>query len=1246
MNKLRKLKGWLLAVVCGLPLLAQAQQVKVRTVFESDFSEWSSVPTALETVNGYDGTIPLAGTGMMVGVPKESDKTTKYKNTCIQDYKDYYFGLSKGATSEVKIGPIKNLRQFSFIEANTGNSRGSIVFIQGKGEIAETPVLTKAINEYANGSAGGIKHVLNLEDNTVGFTLETDLSTSDFSFTDAQREEAYIIIRNWNGAASSKDTYLFYMSIDAAVTVTADQVTFATEVSPADAGTVEQIPSGSEFDKGSNVTVEAIPAFGYQFVKWTNAAGQDVSTANPYTLAVNENTALKAVFEVKQTYSFSTRCINDLEMNIGSISLNPATTGGKYETGTSVTVTANELPIAKFSNWADEFENNGVTTSVRTVTVNSDMEIVANYEIQDFIAAFNADKAELYANKSGVTYPFAPDYAWDDARNASTCVVNPANNTPIKGNGGTPVVRLRKGCVISSVNGLYTNGYRSTDIAMQVQFSTVDYETARFTADLVAKNGASVNWKVLYSIDGSDYLPVIVNGNELTYQLTANLSTAVSFDLPVEAINQSTVYVRFTGTGDELLSDKYSFDQIDSETGLNYTSNSETGLGNIYVFGLRKQGEDPIPPEMKNITPKNNATGVSANGKITVSFNERIMEGQGEATLTAADGKVITLKPEYGSSSVSFRYNGLTYAMTYTLKLPAGYVTDRSGNDAPAVESSFTVMDRVKPQARVFNAVVDGSLVATIDPTVETIGQYKTIQEAINAVPADNASPWLIFIKAGYYNDLNNLDFPTGKYTTDNQGGQLSASEDSRIVVVDKPFVHLIGEAVDKVTIAQDRVCGGNSADPSQAWYNVAEGATLVVKANDFYCENITIDNEWWTKYTGSAARGPQALALYVEADRAAFNNCRIRSYQDTYLSPKTGNTNAANQQPHYFDRNYFNNCMIEGAVDFIYGGGDVYFDKCTLNIVREEGGYIVAPSHYEDLKDADGKVTDVRTRYGYVFKNTTITAPAGKEAATKVYFGRPWHGEPKTVFIDTECRVKTYPGIWYPTMGAIPALWAVYNMWDANGYPMSTESIEDYYYMDNGVKVEGKAKNYLTDEEAAAYTVENVLQGDGTDTKTGVWNPVPMVEKTTKPVIVGDKGSTTITWTPDEYAICYVVTVNDKVAGFVTEATYEANLTDVVIVQSVNEYGALSEPSDAFTVGTGSGIDKAETSDGATLTFIGGQGTISVRGIVEATTVEIFSILGMQLHKIDTDHNITLAILEGQYIVKAGNVSAKVIVR
>ena len=68
-----------------------------------------------------------------------------------------------------------------------------------------------------------------------------------------------------------------------------------------------------------------------------------------------------------------------------------------------------------------------------------------------------------------------------------------------------------------------------------------------------------------------------------------------------------------------LISGEYNFDKVDSESGLNYTDHSETGLGNIYVFGTPVVEEDHEAPAIKAIAPADKATGVSASGKITIS---------------------------------------------------------------------------------------------------------------------------------------------------------------------------------------------------------------------------------------------------------------------------------------------------------------------------------------------------------------------------------------------------------------------------------------------------------------------------------------------------------------------------------------------------------------------------------------------------------------------------------------------------
>lgn len=52
-------------------------------------------------------------------------------------------------------------------------------------------------------------------------------------------------------------------------------------------------------------TITAYPICGYRFVRWEDAAGTTVSTDNPYTLAVTQDTALTAVFE---TTLFAATC--------------------------------------------------------------------------------------------------------------------------------------------------------------------------------------------------------------------------------------------------------------------------------------------------------------------------------------------------------------------------------------------------------------------------------------------------------------------------------------------------------------------------------------------------------------------------------------------------------------------------------------------------------------------------------------------------------------------------------------------------------------------------------------------------------------------------------------------------------------------------------------------------------------------------------------------------------------------------
>ncbi|MBQ8464222.1 MAG: Ig-like domain-containing protein [Prevotella sp.] len=957
--------------------------------------------------------------------------------------------------------------QVSFEAARYGTDGGNISASIGEGDDAVVLVSNAAVNRDGKSLA-----VQSFSEDINGVTVTTDKPLKlNFSFL---------------SLGNSKEMGLSNVVIKGTLVGTAAQTTkyeLTTAVEPAEAGTIEVEPDMASYKEGTTVKLTAKQNFGFRFKEWQDATGAKVTTDAVTTVTMDAAKTMKAVFETVPVYTITTKVTNDAERSLGSITLTPNDHANRYEAGTEITATANESKILKFMQWTDENQNAG-TQAVRMLTVDKDMELVANYEVQDFIAVFDASSMQSYAYTTTSGYPFSADLTWDDNRNAKASVVKVKDGSlAYTKDGGTPVVRNREGVVLAGINGLYQNGYRTTDIAWQYEFSTVGFTTATFTADMAAKNMATKNWKALVSTDGKTYEPI----KGATWEMTANSVKPLSIDLPATAIGKETVYLRITGDGTDLLSSSYAFDK--TFDGLDYCDHSESGVGNVYVLGTAEVVADNDAPVAIGLLPADGAKDVSATGRITISYDERILSAESTAKATLqGNGETKELSPVWSNRSVSFDYMALAYGQTYTFSMPAGFVQDRSGNKGAAVSMTFTVMERQQPQARLYDAVV------ALDGT----GDYTTVQAAIDAAPANRVKPWLIFIKNGQYNEHINIP-------------------------ATKPYLHLIGQQRDKTVILDDKLSGGDNA------LHVSVGATVVVNADNTFFENLTLENS----YGHEKQEGPQALALNTVGDRIALNGVALLSYQDTWIT-------SSNQKA----RHYIKNSIIEGAVDFIYNGGDVYLDGDTLEINRPSGGYIVAPWHSEE------------TRWGYVFQNNVIRPRAGVDVKD-VWLGRPWHGTPKTVFINTQTFVNIPAKGWYNTMGGLPELWADYGTVDANGNPVSTKERESYYYYwaDDAKtqKVEKyDVKNYLTDEEAAQYTIQNVMSG------TDGWQPNLLCEACQAPVVKANGGK--IEWETVPYAICYVITKGEQVVGFTTETNYEAESGAAYRVQAVNEYGGLSQ--------------------------------------------------------------------------------------
>ncbi|HEX2854075.1 MAG TPA: pectinesterase family protein [Opitutaceae bacterium] len=227
-------------------------------------------------------------------------------------------------------------------------------------------------------------------------------------------------------------------------------------------------------------------------------------------------------------------------------------------------------------------------------------------------------------------------------------------------------------------------------------------------------------------------------------------------------------------------------------------------------------------------------------------------------------------------------------------------------------------------------------------------GQFKTVLDAIVAAPTASADrPWVIFVKAGTYAEVI-------------------------YVQREKRFVRLVGEnaVTTRITASLSAKMPGADGKPLGTFRT----ATLHLDADDFTVENLTIEN--------AAGAVGQALALRVDGDRVVFRGCRFLGWQDTILANR--------------GRQYFVNCHIAGATDFIFGGATAFFEACEIHCAGS--GYITAAS------------TPREQPYGFVFKRCRITAAT---PGVKTYLGRPWRDHAAVAFVETEMSDAVRPVGW-----------------------------------------------------------------------------------------------------------------------------------------------------------------------------------------------------------------------------------------
>ena len=157
------------------------------------------------------------------------------------------------------------------------------------------------------------------------------------------------------GVGGGKDGGYAEMTIDGIINGTVadvNQYTLATVVSPEEAGSINVYPAAEQYEEGSEVTLTATENFGYDFVNWTNAAGDEVSTEAKFKYTMTADETLTANFRAVETYELALT-IDGTNPYMVTISPAPTLVDGKmmYEAGTTVELNANQYDgLVTFTN--------------------------------------------------------------------------------------------------------------------------------------------------------------------------------------------------------------------------------------------------------------------------------------------------------------------------------------------------------------------------------------------------------------------------------------------------------------------------------------------------------------------------------------------------------------------------------------------------------------------------------------------------------------------------------------------------------------------------------------------------------------------------------------------------------------------------------------------------------------------------------------------------------------------------------
>ena len=242
--------------------------------------------------------------------------------------------------------------------------------------------------------------------------------------------------------------------------------------------------------------------------------------------------------------------------------------------------------------------------------------------------------------------------------------------------------------------------------------------------------------------------------------------------------------------------------------------------------------------------------------------------------------------------------------------------------------------------------------------------------------------------------------------------------------------------------------------------------ATLLNTSKYLMLENLTLKNDYpyYDPETGKAAKDAgRAVCLQDKGNYTVCKNVTMLSYQDTYYS------NNSNGQF------YFGDCEIHGLVDYVCGGGDVFFENVLF--------YNESREMTEGVGDVTIAAPYGAKQYGYVMQNCTVDT----HSAT-FNFGRSW-GAPSylrwlntTVNQPQKIRVKENETNRFTIAGmnSVADGFYEYHTMNASGEDITPASnVINFSHKDKstGKETFKEYETIIDATEAAKYTKEKVFE-------------------------------------------------------------------------------------------------------------------------------------------------------------------------